>query len=112
MGDVELFVNTQASTFVSYVRKHEAEERNEPVQSLKLRPGFGVKDGVFVLLLNLGQEPPSRSTICDVISGRTAFVVARVELANDVSFAVLHMPDERAPVSFSSEDFDSLLPEL
>ena len=63
---------------------------------LNLRPSFGVKHGVLVLLLDLRQEPPSRSAVGDVVVGRTALVVARVELADHVSLAVAHMPNERA----------------
>jgi hypothetical protein len=32
-----------------------------------------------------------------------------VELADDARFAVFHMPDKRTRVSFSREDFDSLV---
>lgn len=35
--------------------------------------------------------------------------MSRVELSNDASFTVHHVPDEGARVSFSGEDFDSLV---
>jgi hypothetical protein len=35
--------------------------------------------------------------------------VSRVELANHTSFTVCHVPDEGARVSFSGEDFGSLV---
>ena len=66
----------------------------QPLKLLSSRPGIGVKHGVLVLLLNPGQEPPTRSTISDMIGGRTAFVEAGMELADDVSLAVFHRPDE------------------
>jgi hypothetical protein len=55
---VELLANAQASKFVNYVYESmKWMKRNEPVQPLKLpsnRPGVGVEDGMFVLLLNFG----------------------------------------------------------
>jgi hypothetical protein len=90
------------------VRNDEAEERDGP-SSL---PGdvveVGVPSGVRVLLLDLGQEVPARGAISNVVTGRATFVFSRVELPNDVSFAVLRMPDEGARVSLSGEDFGIL----
>ena len=39
-----------------------------------------------------------------MVTGRDAFVFSRVELRNDVIFAILHMPDEGARLSFSGKD--------
>ena len=39
-----------------------------------------------------------------MIASRAALVVSRVELANDVSSTVRHVPDKGARVSFSGED--------
>jgi hypothetical protein len=44
-----------------------------------------------------------------MIAGRAAFVPSRVELANDASFTVRHVPDEGARVSISGEEFGSLV---
>ena len=40
-----------------------------PLKLHSYRPSFGVKDGILVLLLNLGQEPPTWSAIGDVVAG-------------------------------------------
>ena len=86
------------------VRNDEAEERDEPSNL----PGYGVEVGVWVLLLDLGQEVPARGAISNVVTGGAAFVFSRVEMPNDVSFAVFRMPDEGARVSLSGEDFGIL----
>ena len=44
-----------------------------------------------------------------MIAGRIALVVSRMELTNDASFTVARVPDVGARVSFSGEDFDSLV---
>lgn len=44
-----------------------------------------------------------------MIAGRAALVASRVELANNASFTVRHVPDKGARVSFSGEDFGSLV---
>lgn len=82
------------------------EGRDKPLKLRSNRPSFGLKNGTIVLI-NLRQEPPAWSAICDVVARWTAFVVARVELADDVRFAVPHMPDEGFRISF--EDFDGLV---
>ena len=71
-------------------------------------PGGGVEVGVLERLLDLGQEVPARGAISDVVTGRAAFVFSRVELPNDVSFAVPRMPDEGAPSLLSGKDFGIL----
>ena len=68
-----------------------------------------VEVGVLEPLLDLAQEVPARGAVRNMIAGRAALVVSRVELANDASFTVRHMPDEGARVSFSGEDFGSLI---
>jgi len=68
-----------------------------------------VEVGVLEPLLDLAQEVPARGAVRNMIAGRAALVVSRVELANDASFTVRHMPDEGARVSFSGEDFGSLV---
>ena len=47
-----------------------------------------------------------------MIAGRAALVLSRVELANDVSFTVRRVPGEGARVSFSREDFGSLVAQV
>lgn len=58
---------------------------------------------MLVLLLDLLQEPPARSAVRDVVVDGTALIVARVELADDVSLAVPHVPNERPRVAFGRE---------
>jgi hypothetical protein len=58
--------------------------------------------------LDLVQEVPARGAVRNMIAGRAALVVSRVELANDASFTVRRVPDEGAGVSFSGEDLSSL----
>ena len=43
-----------------------------------------------------------------MIAGRAAFVMSRVELANDASCAVRRVPDEGARVSLGGEGFGIL----
>lgn len=57
------------------------------------------------LLPDLVQEVPARGAISNMVSGRAAFVTSRVELADDVSLAVLRMPDEGARISLGGEGF-------
>ncbi len=38
-----------------------------------------------------------------MVAGRAAFVTARVELAKDESFPVLHVPDEGARIALGGE---------
>lgn len=87
--------------------RDEAEERHEP-SSL---PGVTVELGVREALLDLGQEVPARSTVSNMVTARATFVCSRVELSNNVSFAVLQvrMLDEGARVAFSGEDFGGVL---
>lgn len=59
-------------------------------------PGGAVEVGVLELLPDLLQKVPAGSAISNMVGGRAAFVVARVELPNDVSFAVLRMQHEGA----------------
>jgi hypothetical protein len=51
---------------------------------------------VLELLPDLAQEVPARGAISNMVAGRAAFVISRVELANDASFAVPRVPDEGA----------------
>jgi hypothetical protein len=39
---------------------------------------------------------PARGAVHNMIAGRAALVVSRVELAKDASFTILHVPDEGA----------------
>ena len=89
------------------VRKHEAEERNEPLMLFLSRPGGAVEVGVLEPLPDLVQEVPARSAVRNMVAGRAAFVATRMKLANDASFAIPRVPDEGARVSFSGEDFSS-----
>jgi len=43
-----------------------------------------------------------------MVAGRAAFVMSRVELTNNASFAVRSVPDERARVSLGGEGFGIL----
>ena len=63
----------------------------------------------LVFLLDFGEEVPARSAIGNVVPGRTASVVARVELTDDISFPILHMPNKRTRVSLGGEGFDTLI---
>ena len=45
-------------------------------------------------LPDLVQKVPARGAISDMVAGRAAFIISRVELANDASVAVPRMPDE------------------
>jgi len=63
---------------------------------------------VLELLPDLVQEVPARGAISNMVAGRAAFVISRVELANDASFAVLRVPDEGARVSLGGEGFGTL----
>jgi len=63
---------------------------------------------VLELLPDLVQEVPARGAISNMVAGRAAFVISRVELANDASFAVLRVPDEGARVSLGGEGFGIL----
>jgi len=72
-------------------------------------PGGAVEVGVLEPLLDLVQEVPARGAVRNMIAGRAAFVLSRVELANDASSTFRHVPDEGARVSFSGEDFGSLV---
>ena len=60
------------------------------------------------LLPDLVQEVPARGTISNMVAGRAAFVISRVELSNDVGFSVLYVPDEGARVSLGGEGFGIL----
>jgi hypothetical protein len=75
-------------------------------------PGGAVEVSVLKLLLDLAQEVPTRGAVCNMIACRAALVVPRVELANDVNFTICHVPDEGARVSFSREDFGSLVAQV
>ena len=44
-----------------------------------------------------------------MVAGQAAFVVSRVELAKDVSFTVLYVPNEGARVSHCGERFNGLV---
>jgi hypothetical protein len=60
---------------------------------------------VLELLPDLVQEVPARGAISNMVAGRAAFDISRVELANDASFAVRRVPDEGARVSLGGEGF-------
>lgn len=59
-------------------------------------------------LPDLVQEVPARGAISNMVVGQAAFVISRVKLANDASFAVSHVPDEGARVSLGGEGFVAL----
>ena len=61
-------------------------------------PGGAVEVGVLEPLLDLVQQVPARGAVRNMIAGRAAFVLCRVELANDATFTVRHVPDEGARV--------------
>ena len=46
------------------------------------------------LLPDLVQEVPARGAISNMVAGQAAFVISRVELANNANFAICHVPDE------------------
>ena len=54
-------------------------------------------------LPDLVQEVPARGAIRDMVAGRAAFVISRVELANNANVPVPRVPDEGARVSLSGE---------
>ncbi len=60
------------------------------------------------LLPDLFQQVPARGAISNMVAGRTAFVLSRVELANDASFAVRCVPDKGARVSLGGEGLGTL----
>lgn len=60
-------------------------------------------------LLDLVQEVPARGAICDMTAARETTISSRVQLANDVSLTVLHMPDERARISFPTKRLNSVI---
>lgn len=43
-----------------------------------------------------------------MVTGRAAFVTARVELANDENFTILHVPDEGARIALGGEGVGGL----
>ena len=59
-------------------------------------PDSGVEVGMLESLLDLGQEVPTRGAISNMVTGQATFVSSRVELPNNISFAVLGMPDKGA----------------
>jgi len=61
--------------------------------------GGAVEVGILELLPDLVQEV--------TIAGRAAFVICKVELANDASFAVRRVPHEGARVPLGREGFAS-----
>jgi hypothetical protein len=71
------------------------------------RPAGAVKVGVLELLLDLSQEVPARGAVRNMVAGRAAFVLSRMELTNDASYTVPRVPDEGARVSLGGEDFGS-----
>ena len=60
--------------------------------------GGAVEVGVLELPPDLVQQVPARGAMSNVVAGRAAFVISRVELANDASFSVRRVPDEGARV--------------
>ena len=44
-----------------------------------------------------------------MVAGQVASVTARVELANDESFTILHVPDEGARIALGGEGVGSLV---
>ena len=58
-------------------------------------PSCAIEVSILVFLLDFGEKVPARGAIGNVVSGRTASVLARVELTNYISFPILHVPNER-----------------
>lgn len=72
-------------------------------------PSCAIEVSILVFLFDFGEEVPARGAIGNVVSGRTASVLARVELTDDISFPILHMPKKRTRVSLGGEGFDTLV---
>jgi len=89
-------------------RKKEAEERDEPLSSA----GDSVEAGVLEPLPDLLQQVPARGAICNVVTGRAAFVFSGVEVPNNISSAVLCMIGEGVRVSSAEKTSAFFWPEL
>ena len=72
-------------------------------------PSCAIKVSILVFLLDFGEEVPAWGAIGNVVSGRTASVLARVELTDDISFPILHVPNKRTRVSLGGKGFDTLV---
>jgi hypothetical protein len=83
-------------------------ESRKPTMLFSSLPGGAVEVGVLDLLPDLVQEVPTRGAISNMVAGRAACVISRVELADDASFAVRRVPDEGARVSLGGEGFGTV----
>ena len=73
------------------------------------RPAGAVKVGVLKLI-DLGQEVAAYQPGVQYVTwllGRAAFVLSRMELANDASYIVPYVPDEGGRVSLGGKDIGS-----
>ena len=67
---------------------------------------------MFVLVLDLLEEVPSRRGVGDVVASRLAFVATAAKLTDHTSRSTAHVPDQGAGVTLLGEGFGQVEPAL